>query len=84
MYKDLLSCLGNDYEEPQPELLELDVGVTTACSSLATIDDAIYEDNESFLVELSSESSDIAIAVSLATVFIIDNDGVSIIQCILL
>ena len=77
MYKDLLSCLGNDYEEPQPPLLELDVGVTTACSSLATIDDEIYEGNESFLVVLSSGSSDIAIAVSLATVLITDNDGVS-------
>ena len=84
MYKDLLSCLGNDYGEPQPALLELDVGVTTACSSLATIDDEVYEDNESFRVVLSSGSSGIAIAVSSATVFITDNDGVSIVQCILL
>ena len=56
------------------------VGTTRACTSIATVDDDIYEEDETFSVSLSSTSGSVVINLSSVTVQIIDNDGESISQ----
>ena len=56
------------------------VGATRACTSIVTVDDDIYEEDETFSVSLSSTSGSVVITLSSATVQIIDNDGESISQ----
>ena len=51
------------------------VGVTTTCTDIATFDDSVYEDNESFTVSLSSVTENVDITIDTATVLITDNDG---------
>ena len=51
------------------------VGATRACSSIATVDDDIYEEDETLSVSLSSLSGSVVITLSSATVQITNNDG---------
>ena len=57
-----------------PQLV-FQVGATRACTSIVTVDDDIYEEDETFSVSLSSTSDRVVITLSSATVQIIDNDG---------
>ena len=65
---------GDDYGDPHPTMLEFEVGITTVCSSILTVDDETYEDSESFSVVLHSANESIVIAVSSATVSITNDD----------
>lgn len=51
------------------------MGISTSCTDITTINDDIYEENETFFVSLSSTNEDIDISLSTATVQIMDNDG---------
>ena len=52
-----------------------DIGATTGCTNIATVDDNIHEEDEIFFVSLSSISDSVVITLSSATVRITDNDG---------
>ena len=65
----------SEFEDPLPPQLVFEVGATRACTSIATVDDDIYEEDETFSVSLSSTSNRVVITLSSAIVQIIDNDG---------
>ena len=72
-----ISCFetsGDDYGDPHPTMLEFEVGITTVCSSILTVDEETYEDSESFSVVLHSANESIVIAVSSATISITNDD----------
>ena len=68
----------SDYGIPIPSQLVFDVGVSSLCTDVATTDDAVYEENESLNVFLSSTSENVDITGNLATILIINNDGMGI------
>ena len=63
---------------PVPSQLVFDVGVSSLCTDVATTDDAVYEENEFLNVFLSSTSENVDVTGNLATIVIIDNDGMGI------
>lgn len=64
-----------DFGTPIPSQLVFDVETSTVCTGIATIDDDIYEENETLSVSLSSTSDGVSIIIGSATVEIINNDG---------
>lgn len=64
-----------DYEDPMPSRLVFDVGTTHTCVNITTVTDTVYEDDESFLVTLSSTRDGLDIFISTATVHITNDDG---------
>ena len=63
----------SDFGSPTP--LMIDVGRTSACTNIETVDDQIFEEGEVFLVLLSPLMTSVTINNSFTTVQIIDNDG---------
>ena len=45
------------------------------CGSISIIDDAILEDSEAFMVQLSTADSDVMLGLSSTTVSIMDDDS---------
>ena len=74
----LLNCTGNGRDFI---ILNQDLTITATsngsrgCFNITIIDDSTIEDTESFQVSLTSTSDDVAVANSLATIWITDNDG---------
>ena len=66
---------GTEFEDPDPAQLDFNVGSTSACTVIRTMDDVVHEDNETFSVALSSTSERISFTVGTATVQIIDDDS---------
>ena len=66
---------GPEFGDPVPAQLVFNVGMTSVCTDIATVNDEVHEDNESFSVALSSTNNRISFAVGTATVQIIDNDS---------
>lgn len=64
-----------DFGTPIPSQLVFDVDISTVCTTIATADDDIYEENETLSVSLSSTSDGVGIIIGSATVEIINNDG---------
>ena len=66
-----------DYGTPVPNQLVFAVGITRLCTAITTINDSVFEDDESFTasIVLMSNNLDIVIGVSTATVLIIDDDS---------
>lgn len=64
-----------DFGTPIPSQLVFDVETSTVCTTIATVDDDIYEENETLSVSLSSTSDGVSIIIGSATVEIINNDG---------
>ena len=50
-------------------------GITITCTTISTIDDEVYEDDESFIAILSSTNDHILIASRTVVIYITDNDG---------
>ena len=61
---------------PVPSQLVFDVGVSSLCTDITTIDDGVFEGNETFLVSLSSANANVDVSGSTATVVIIDTNGI--------
>ena len=64
----------SDYGAIQAELV-LGAGITTDCIDVLTIDDEIYEDDESFQITFPPAINNLISTGTPAPVFIIDNDG---------
>ena len=47
------------------------------CTSVTIIDDDVLEDRETFRISLSSSDSDVNTGIDLASITIIDDDGIS-------
>ena len=69
------SYLVDDAFPPSPLQLVFSVGNISACTTIRTQSDTVYEDNEMFTVSLTSTNPSISISVSSAVVEITDNDG---------
>ena len=67
----------SDYGVPVPPQLVFALRVSSLCTDIATTDDAVYEENESLNLFLSSTNENVDITGNLATILIIDNDGIS-------
>ena len=62
---------------PVPSQLVFDVGVSSLCTEITTIDDGVFEGNETFLVSLTSANANVDVSGSTATVVIRDIDGIN-------
>ena len=60
---------------PPPSQLVFSVDGITTCTTIQTQNDAVYEDNEQFMLSLIPTNPSISIGVGLTTVEITDNDG---------
>ena len=65
----------SDFEPPVPSQLEFGVGVTTTCTNIMTIDDDVYEYDESFTVYLSPVTDNVNISFNTTRVIIINDDS---------
>ena len=70
-YHSFQNTAGVDFNLPINELT-FTIGETVQCVSIVIFDDTIVEDNEVFMVEVSSESDDL---FPISAVIITDNDS---------
>ena len=64
-----------DYGDPLPLVLIFEVGATVACTAISSVVDFIYEEDETFLVDISSTQDGVVIDVNSSIIIITDNDG---------
>lgn len=63
-------------------LLFTDEGATMLCINIIVVNDDIFEETENFFLALNSSDDRVILSPSVATIFILDDDGIFVLgQC---
>ena len=71
----ILFYIVKDFGPLSPSQLNFNVGELSACASIGTLNDLLYEEDETFTVSVTSSNPSVNIGVSSTIVDIRDNDG---------
>ena len=73
---------GMDFIVVSEVLLFTDEGATMLCINIIVVNDDIFEETENFFLALNSSDDRVILSPSVATIFILDDDGIFVLgQC---